>query len=161
MKTYTHFPSQRPGNQWVGFRLLTAIPEVPVGHNSGENRILTIIVVGVFLVSSKALVWTGRDSTQGDNPHSLVWWEMLWTDAMWPKRLLFSFPLPVPRMSPVRALTVSLVVTWPWVPRWLSEMVTMMSQRRKVSIKHEDIWGLVHQSTLTELTKLVLNRLFP
>lgn len=100
MKTYTDFPSQRPGNQWVGFRLLTAIPEVPVGHNSRENRILTIIVVGVFLVSSKALVWTGRDSSQGDNPHSLVWWEMLWSDAMWPKRLLFSFPFPVPHIVP-------------------------------------------------------------
>lgn len=164
MKTYTDFPSQKSGNQWVGFRLLTAIPEVPVGHNSGENRTSYHhrggCVPGLFQshgVNRKRLCSRWHSSL------SCLWWEVLWTDTVWSERLLFLSPFLYRPLSPTRALTISLGVTWPWLlyrgawVKWSQPQV----RGEKCQSNMKMFGDFCIRSTPTELTKLMLNRLFP
>lgn len=111
MKTYTDFPSQRSGNQWVGFRLLTAVPEVPVGHNSGENRTSYHhhggCVPGLFQtpgVNRKGLSSRWQSSLSCLMGNALNWYHVFW------KTPLF-FPLSCTTHGPLREL-------WPFHLEW-------------------------------------------
>lgn len=145
MKVYPNCPSQRSGNPWVGFRLLTAIPEVPIGHNSGENQTsYHHCGVCVLLASFNPLVWMRLCSRWQSSLWCLMEIALNWYHVAW-KTPLF-FPLSCTTHCPLRDL-------WPFHLKWpdpdshteMAEMVPVMSQRRKVSIRHEVVRGLLHQ----------------
>lgn len=114
MKTYTGFPSQRSGNQWVGFKLLTAIPEVPVGHNSGENFLPSLWWVCSWSLPNP---WCEQGETLVVKVTVLTplsdgkCFELI----PWGLKVSVLSPFLYHPLSPMRALTSSLGVTWPWL----------------------------------------------
>lgn len=162
MKTYTNCPSQRSGNQWVGFRLLTAIPEVPVGHNSGENRTSYHHCGGcaLGLFQSPGMNRTRLCSRWQSSLSCLMETAVNWYHVAW-KTPLF-FPLSCTTQCPQESsdhFTWSDLTLTP-TPRWLKwSQWWLRGEKYQWNMKKS--WDFCIRSTLTELTKLMLNRLFP